>query len=199
MKPLLLCLLLALPVPAEPPAKTSTVVAGARVFRDAQVRRLDAFTARITHATGAATVPAWELSEAQQRNFGFDPAATAAEAARRAEASRVAESLRQREAARVAGLAADAARAQEQERLRVSAGRIATANAEREERDRAREFFNRARSALLNWSVDQSALREGVYDPDRANVTAADRLLLRDLFRQGGRLDDLLDRYQVPR
>lgn len=85
MKTLLALLFLVLPaLRAEPPAKPAVLlVVGAQMFRDATVRKLDAFTARITHANGTATLPAWEFSEAQQRSFGFDPAAVAAEVARR--------------------------------------------------------------------------------------------------------------------
>ena len=97
MKPLVWFLLLALgfTLRGEPPrskaASVPVLIVGQRTFLDAAVSKLDAFTARITHSTGAATVPAWEMSAAQQKSFGFDPAATAAERARREVAIRAAQ------------------------------------------------------------------------------------------------------------
>ena len=97
MKPLVWFLLLALgfTLRGEPPRSKApsvpVLIVGQRTFLDAAVSKLDAFTARITHSTGAATVPAWEMSAAQQKSFGFDPRATAAERARRETARRTEE------------------------------------------------------------------------------------------------------------
>lgn len=153
-----LCVLLAIcTLRAEPPAKPVAVLpVGSRVFLDATVRRLDAFTARITHATGTATVPAWELSDAQQRNFGFDPAAIATEVARRAAIKQAAaDALRRAEEERMA--AAEKARKQKEED-EASNERIAAANREVERRDAA--VHNAARAKLGALLHDETAWRK---------------------------------------
>ena len=123
MKPLVWSLLLALgfTLRGEPPrskaASVPVLFVGQRTFLDAAVSKLDAFTARITHSTGAATVPAWEMSAAQQKSFGFDPAATAAERARREVAIRAA----QAEADDRERLAAEQQRVQLEEKQKAKA------------------------------------------------------------------------------
>jgi hypothetical protein len=197
MKPFLLAIISAfafIPLRAEPP-KPAALTVGTRVFLDATVRPLDAFTARITHSAGTATLPAWELSAAQQRSFGFDPAATAAERARRIEAARDAEAARQREARIVAAadaaVAAAAARATEREEQRARAERIAKAD----ERARVKEHYDRNRGALLHWAAAQSEARDGL--PDKW-TTDEDRVILRQLFSSGYSVENLFNLYRIP-
>lgn len=162
----LLCLLPILcTLRAEPPTKPAPVAVlsvNKRVFLDATVRRLDAFTARITHSNGAATVPAWEFSEAQQKSFGFDPAVTAAEHARRVEEVRAAAEAKvdaeRLEAARVAAMAAE-------ERVRIeraekeTRARIAAENAVKEDRHTAGAMLNEALKNPAIWQRSDSLKR----------------------------------------
>jgi hypothetical protein len=156
MKPFLLAIISAfafIPLRAEPP-KPAALTVGTRVFLDATVRPLDAFTARITHSAGTATLPAWELSPAQQKSFGFDPAATAAERARRIEAARDAEAARQREA--------EASEKRERDRIALlEADRIAREKASADERNDAAAAHAMLNDALGNaaWQQDPAVKR----------------------------------------
>ncbi len=99
MKPLCCFLLLLATAIAEP----RTVVIAGKAYSRATVQRLDAYTARIAHADGSATIAAWEFSESDQKQFGFDPIEVKAEHTRRGkEADDVTQAQLRRERARLA-------------------------------------------------------------------------------------------------
>lgn len=112
-------------VTTDEPRRLSTLAVGGQVFREARVERITAFTARITHATGSATVSAWEFTTEQQRNFGFDTAVVAAERDRLAGLRRKAELFKKEQAD-----AAEKARI-EQERVAAAGKMKAKAEAKR--------------------------------------------------------------------
>lgn len=159
MKPLLSSLLLlALTIAAH----AENVALGNRVILDATVRKLDAFTARVAHSEGSATVPAWELSEAVQRNAGFDPVATAAERERRKAAKLATEAQRKREAERIAMEAAQKER-DEKERLerieKETRARIAEENTRKEDDHAAGVMLNEALKNPVVWMKSPSLKR----------------------------------------
>lgn len=139
-------------------AEEAVLLVGQRVFRGALVGRLDAFTARVTHENGMATVPAWELSDALQRKYGFDPAATSAERKRREDARTEAARKAVEKTARVA----DEEKARQkmlaeqekenQERVRKAAEVVAKDKSDWEEQRRQaynREFLRTGRQSWL--------------------------------------------------